>query len=115
MCLLSSVNYFLYLEWICPDNQLEDSIHFRNSALIELSSLCFLCYREVPRLKQRIAGKSLPIEKFAVFKAKRFSEQNDYLTLPAYVSTKMKPFSKINGYIASMVHCVSLCISSLRG
>ena len=99
--------FSLYLGWICPDNQLEDSIHFRNSALIELSSLCFLCYREVPRLKQRIAGKSLPIEKFAVFKAKRFSEQNDYLTLPAYVSTKTKPFFKIN-----WIHCQygSLCI-----
>ena len=44
-----------------------------------------LFFREVPRLKQRIAGKSLPIEKFAVFKAKRFMEQNGYLTLPALV------------------------------
>lgn len=41
--------------------------------------------REVPRLKQKIAGKSIPIEKFAVFKAKRFTEQNGYLTLPALV------------------------------
>ncbi|KAL4235823.1 Tetratricopeptide repeat protein 39B [Mactra antiquata] len=38
---------------------------------------------EVPKLKQRIAGKSIPIEKFAVNKAKRFVDQKGYLTLPA--------------------------------
>ncbi|XP_063396738.1 tetratricopeptide repeat protein 39B-like isoform X1 [Mytilus trossulus] len=40
-------------------------------------------FSEVPRLKQRIAGKSLPIEKFAVFKAKRVIEQDSILVLPA--------------------------------
>ncbi|XP_063417875.1 tetratricopeptide repeat protein 39B-like [Mytilus trossulus] len=40
-------------------------------------------FSEVPRLKQRIAGKSLPIEKFAVFKAKRVIEQDSTLVLPA--------------------------------
>ncbi|XP_029638641.1 tetratricopeptide repeat protein 39A isoform X1 [Octopus sinensis] len=37
---------------------------------------------EVPKLKQRIAGKSLPIEKFAVCKANRFFSQGGKLTLP---------------------------------
>ncbi|VDL90769.1 unnamed protein product [Schistocephalus solidus] len=36
----------------------------------------------VPQMVQRIAGKSLPIEKFAMRKAKRFFEQGKRLTLP---------------------------------
>merc|ERR1711874_486190 len=36
----------------------------------------------VPGLKQRIAGKSLPMEKFAIRKADRFLKQGGRLTLP---------------------------------
>ena len=42
--------------------------------------------RQIPQLKQRIAGKSLPTEKFAVVKAARYFEQGNRLTLLAYVS-----------------------------
>ncbi|XP_033738777.1 tetratricopeptide repeat protein 39B-like [Pecten maximus] len=40
-------------------------------------------FGEVPKLKQRIAGKSIPLEKFAVHKAKRFQEEGNHLLLPA--------------------------------
>ncbi|RUS82422.1 hypothetical protein EGW08_009810 [Elysia chlorotica] len=40
-------------------------------------------FAEVPRLKQRIAGKSIPFEKFAVAKSQRYFSQGNYLILPA--------------------------------
>ncbi|XP_064624927.1 tetratricopeptide repeat protein 39B-like [Lineus longissimus] len=40
-------------------------------------------FSRIPVLKQKIAGKSLPIEKFAVKKAQRFVKQGNRLTLPA--------------------------------
>ncbi|KAJ8408441.1 hypothetical protein AAFF_G00258550 [Aldrovandia affinis] len=39
-------------------------------------------FRQVPRLKQKIAGKSLPTEKFAIRKARRYLAENP-LPLPA--------------------------------
>ncbi|XP_018578761.1 tetratricopeptide repeat protein 39B [Anoplophora glabripennis] len=39
--------------------------------------------KDVPKYKQRIAGKSLPMEKFAVKKAERYFNQGQDLVLPA--------------------------------
>uniref|UniRef100_T1IHC5 Tetratricopeptide repeat protein 39B n=1 Tax=Strigamia maritima TaxID=126957 RepID=T1IHC5_STRMM len=39
---------------------------------------------KLPKYKQRIAGKSLPMEKFAIKKSQRFLQQNNRLILTAY-------------------------------
>ena len=55
--------------------------------LIFITNIYFLhiTFREVPKLKLRIAGKSIPFEKFAMKKAKRYLDQGNRLILPAYV------------------------------
>ena len=40
-------------------------------------------FRSLPSWKQKIAGKSLPLEKFAVKKSERFLSQGNMLILPA--------------------------------
>ena len=40
--------------------------------------------KSVPSMMQRIAGKSLPIEKFAARKVKRYLAQHNRLVLPGY-------------------------------
>ncbi len=46
----------------------------------------YIFFRGVPQSIQRIAGKSLPIEKFAMKKALRYFDQGKRLTLPGIVS-----------------------------
>uniref|UniRef100_H2YMJ0 Tetratricopeptide repeat protein 39B n=1 Tax=Ciona savignyi TaxID=51511 RepID=H2YMJ0_CIOSA len=41
-------------------------------------------FREMPSLKQRFAGKSIPMEKFLLRKARKYFEQNEFLLLPAH-------------------------------
>ena len=43
-------------------------------------------YRHLPDFKQRIAGRSLPFEDFAIHKANKYFEQNGRLFLPGVVS-----------------------------
>ena len=42
-----------------------------------------LDFSNVPKWKQRIAGKSIPMEKFAIAKSKLFLEQGNNLILPS--------------------------------
>jgi tetratricopeptide (TPR) repeat protein len=52
----------------------------------------------LPKWKQRIAGKSLPMEKFAIKKAERYTNQDNHLVLPAlellYIWNYFKIISK---------------------
>ena len=52
--------------------------------IVFISNLSFFqnLMHKVPSLKLRVAGKSLPMEKFAISKAERFLEQENYLILP---------------------------------
>jgi len=42
--------------------------------------------RRLPEYKQRIAGKSIPFEKFSIHKANKYLAQNHRLFLPGMVS-----------------------------
>ena len=46
--------------------------------------------RQIPVHKQRIAGKSIPIEKFAIAKSERCLNENAVLPLPALVGINTK-------------------------
>ena len=73
-------------------------------------------FRQLPELKQRIAGKSLPFEKFAVAKAKRYLDQNEYLTLAAIVSNLRLSYCDSNVFAFQLSYgCVLflyLCLAS---
>ncbi|GBM19492.1 Tetratricopeptide repeat protein 39B [Araneus ventricosus] len=51
-----------------------------NESLEEIRDLM----KKVPSLKQKLAGKSFPLEKFVVAKAKKFVDQNDRLIFPFF-------------------------------
>ncbi|KAK2164553.1 hypothetical protein LSH36_62g07003 [Paralvinella palmiformis] len=57
---------------MCDDQTEETKVHIN------------MLFKEVPKLKLRIAGKSIPFEKFAMKKAKRYLDQGNRLILPAY-------------------------------
>ncbi|XP_059145816.1 tetratricopeptide repeat protein 39B-like isoform X2 [Physella acuta] len=74
---------------------------------------------EVPRLKQRIAGKSLPFEKFAVAKSERYFQQGGHLTLPAleliYVWNGFNIVGKNRQLLERMLVVVESTVTELAG
>ena len=59
-------------------------------------ALFVIYHRRLPVYKQRIAGKSIPFEKFSIHKANKYLEQNNRLFLPGLViisSLGYAPFS----------------------
>lgn len=68
-------------------------------------SLLFLCvFRQVPTLKQKIAGKSPPTEKFAIRKARRYKAQRP-IKLPVPVLVKL--------YIHTHTHTLTNTVGSM--
>ena len=93
--------------------------------MISISTLIFtscrgfgFCSREVPLHKQRIAGKSIPMEKFVIKKSERFFAQNDRLCLPAlellYVWNFMRIIGKQWSMVESFYHLIERTMKDLE-
>lgn len=92
----SKISFFCHsLEWLLQFSRTElDRASLmmptiNNVLIIKLHYVCAVLYfRQVPGLKQKIAGKSLPTEKFAIRKARRYFAENPIpLPAPPLVST----------------------------
>ena len=65
--------------------------------------------RMIPIHKQRVAGKSLPIEKFAVAKSERYIGQRGNLPLAALVRSSGQGFVGVGDLISSRVSRLVRC------
>ena len=66
--------------------------------------------QNVPKWKQRIAGKSLPMEKFAIRKSERFLKQGNFLVLPALELIYVWNGFRILGQSYNMIEPVYLLV-----
>lgn len=91
--------------------QLERQFHFLAFLSVDFS------YRDAPQWKQRIAGKSLPMEKFVVRKTERFFAQKKMLVLPAvellYVWNFFKILGKKRELIQNMYKIIEKALAKL--
>ncbi|CAL8082014.1 unnamed protein product [Orchesella dallaii] len=83
----------------------------QNEELVQL-------FRDIPGWKQRIAGKSIPMEKFAVKKCERFFAQGNKLVLPAvellYLWNGFKVLGKQPELIRPLLHLVEKTMKLLE-
>ena len=90
----------------------------RSKAQFDLLKLQTIC-REAPSYKQRIAGKSLPTEKFVIKKTARFFAQGDRLRLAAlellYVWNILKIVGKEWALIQACYRLIERTIKDLKG
>lgn len=68
----------------------------------------FALFRQVPSLKQKIAGKSLPTEKFAIRKARRYNTDNA-IPLPAPPLVSVQFYTDFTVCIYLICKCL-ICI-----
>ena len=72
----------------------------------------------MPLHKQRIAGKSIPMEKFVIKKSERFFAQNDRLCLPAlellYVWNLMRIIGKQWTLVENFYHLIERTMKDLE-
>jgi len=83
-------------------------MHF--GGLLRLTAQFKLNLRDIPGWKQRIAGKSIPMEKFIVKKCERFFAQGNKLVLPAIELLYLWNGFKIIGKQLTLVQPILLLV-----
>lgn len=82
----------IYATQLCDNSKWSRTIYtyqkavvmlMRNDLTVAEQQTIEALMREAPQYKQRIAGKSLPMEKFTIKKAERFFSEKKSLVLPA--------------------------------
>ena len=88
---------FVLLEWEIEEMSLFCSLLNHHTLRSRAAHMWFeddrilvgcLCDRRLPEYEQRIAGKSVPFEKFSIHKANKYAEQGNHLFLPGMVSAR---------------------------
>ena len=87
--------------------------------IVSISNLPFFqdLMHKVPSLKLKVAGKSLPMEKFAISKANRFLEQKNCLVLPVleiiYVWNQFDIFGKSEIMTKKVDELIDQCLEKI--
>ncbi|KAJ9575327.1 hypothetical protein L9F63_025722, partial [Diploptera punctata] len=112
-----------YADWLFQESRWSKTIYsYQKAALLSMlgDEMSFNERTEVENLmrrlldwKQRIAGKSLPMEKFVVKKTDRFFAQKKMLVLPAYELLYVWNLFKVLGKRTELIHNVYKTIDKI--